>query len=235
MITHKHAITVTALLLLVAATALPAGLSEQPSRTITVTGEGTVETVPDIATVRIGVESVDRDIQEALSESRSVISSIVDSLMSLGVAEKDMQTANYSFNFDRSPPELGSSRSGGQPAYRVNNTLTVTIRNLDLTGQIIDAAVLAGANEMWGVTFSVQEPEPLVLEATGLAVTAAKERAEYLASLNDLSVGKLLSMSESTATPAYYTMERGLGGGGGIHPGVVSYSVRLTAVYELSE
>jgi uncharacterized protein YggE len=115
----------------------------------------------------------------------------------------------------------------------VNNTLTVTIRNLDLTGRIIDAAVLAGANEMWGVTFSVQEAEPLVTEATELAVSAARDRAGYLASLNGLSVGKLLSIAESNATPAYSAMERGLGAGGGIHPGVVSYSVYLTAVYEL--
>ena len=115
----------------------------------------------------------------------------------------------------------------------MNNTLTVTIRDLDLTGKIIDAAVLAGANEMWGVTFSVQETEPLVTEATELAVSAAGDRADYLASLNGLSAGRLLSISESTATPAYYAMERGLGAGGGVHPGVVSYSVRLTAVYEL--
>ena len=77
-------------------------IGEASPRTVTVTGEGTVAAEPNIATVRIGVESVNRDIQEALAESRSKIGDIFDALVALGVAEQDMQTANYSFNFDRS-------------------------------------------------------------------------------------------------------------------------------------
>jgi len=214
--------------------ALPAG--ESFPRKVTVTGEGTVTAEPDIATVSIGVESLNRDIQKALAESREKINSIFEALVALGVSEQDMQTANYSFNFDRSSSfELSSSRNTGtaNPVYRVNNTLSVTIRDLDLTGKIIDAAVLAGANEMWGVQFSIQETEPIIREATERAVADARSRAQYLASLNELSTGKLISINESTATSPLYAMERGLGGG--VHPGAVSYTVRLTAVFELKE
>ncbi len=202
-------------------------ISEASPRTVTVTGEGTVSTEPNIATVRIGVESFNRDIQEALAESRSKIKEIFDALVTLGVSERDMQTANYSFNFDRS----SRSSSNSTPVYRVNNTLSVIIRNLALTGEIIDAAVLAGANEMWGVEFSLQNSAPTLNEATEKAVSDARERATYLAALNGLSVGKLLSINEGGTAAPMYSMERGLGGG--VQPGVVSYTVRLTATFEL--
>lgn len=210
---------------------LPAG--ESAGRTVTVVGEGTVAAKPDIATVRIGVESLDQDVRKALSSSRDIIRTIYDSLIELGVSETDMETASYSFNFDRSSAmDIGSSRSGGfgRAMYRVNNMLTVTIRNLDLTGEIIDAAVLAGANQMWGVEFSLRDPEPVMQDATELAVAAAGERARYLAELSGLSVGKLISIDESNGTGTPYLAARS---GGGVYPGEISYTVRLAAVFEL--
>jgi uncharacterized protein len=228
------------LVLLVCAYSLAAPLAfglpthETAPRTVTVIGEGTIEAKPDIATVKIGVESLDRDVHKALSASREVIGTIYQALVELGVADKDMQTANYSFNFERSSTvDTGSSRStaSARAVYRVNNMLTVTIRNLDLTGEIIDAAVIAGANQMWGVEFSIQEPEPIMREATELAVAMARERAEYLAALSALSVGNLISISESNGTGAPYLAARSVGSG--VHPGEISFTARLTAVYEL--
>jgi uncharacterized protein YggE len=86
---------------------------------------------------------------------------------------------------------------------------------------------------MWGVQFSLQEAESIVSEATELAVADARSRASYLASLNGLAAGKLISISESGAGTPLYSMERGLGGG--VHTGVLSYTVRLTATFELTE
>ena len=211
-----------------------APFGESSSRRVTVIGEGSVEATPDIATVRIGVESLDRDVHKALSTSREIIRTIYEALIEMGVADEDMQTANYSFNFDRSSTMDTSRNAGtGKAVYRVNNMLTVTIRNLELTGEIIDAAVLAGANQMWGVEFGVQESSPLVDKATEIAVAAARQRAEHLAGLNGLSVGRLLSISEAEAAFSPALAARSIGGG--VHPGVVSHTVRLTAVYELVE
>ena len=212
--------------------AAPGG--ETVPRTVTVTGEGTVEAAPDIATVSIGVESFDQDVRTALAASRETIATIVEALLDLGVAAEDMQTANYSFNFDRSSGlDSGSSRGSGsgRPVYRVHNMLTVTIRNLELTGQIIDAAVLGGANQMWGLEFGIREPGPILSEATKIAVAGARERAVYLADLNDLSLGRLVSISETGGGIPPYLAAKSMGGG--VHPGVIAYTVHLTVVYEI--
>ena len=216
------------LLLFCSTVAMAAPQGEWGPRTLEVVGEGSVSVAPDIATVRIGVESIDPRVDRALAASRKTILAISSSLAELGVDAKDMQTANYSFNFERSQ-RTGTS---GRATYMVNNMLTVTIRNLAITGEIIDAAVLSGANQMWGVDFSIQDTAPVIEEATRLAVAATEDKAEALADMTGHAVGDLLSIRELfEGDPAFLSTLSG--GDSAVSPGVITFTVRLTAIYRL--
>lgn len=213
------------LLPLALTTALPG--PEAAPRTVAVTGVGTASVLPDIATVRIGVESTAREVGDALTASRDLIDAITNALVDIGISPEDIETANYGFSFERPVfSDIGSSRGGsvGRTTYRVNNVLTVTIRDLGTTGDIIDAAVLSGANQMWGVEFGVLDPAPARATATQHAVEAAADRAAYLAELAGFSVGPLLSLEESeprTPLPSTSGADR------------IVFEVQVTATYEL--
>ena len=213
---------------------LISALPRPETQTITVIGEGRVSRTPDIATVRIGAEAYAAAVDEALAESRMTIESIYDALIDLGIQSSDMQTSNYSFNFERSSQtDFGSSRSlqSSRTMYRVNNILTVTIRDLGNTGDIIDAAVFAGANQMWGVDFDVDDSQSIYKIATEKAVVDANKRAGHLASLSGVAVGELLRVSEvidsGTNSPLRSEVNQD------INPGMINFSVKIQAVFEL--
>lgn len=218
--------------------AMPAGEPRpEPPATVTVVGTGTVEVVPDLATVRIGVETIGESVDEALAGNRSIIARMKDGFIGLGIAEEDLQTANYSFSFDRSSPETVTSRGTPQIRYyRVSNTLTVVIRELGLTADIIDAAVASGANQMWGVEFGIADPEGVERESLAAATLDARERAEHLASLSGMRLGEILRVSEvigGSSSPVALRMEGYGGSASNVTPGRIGFSSRLEVVYSL--
>jgi uncharacterized protein YggE len=126
------------------------------------------------------------------------------------------------------------------PVYRVNNTVSVTIRDLDNTGAVLDSAIEAGANNIYGITFSLDDPSQVESEAREKAVANAEAKAQELAELNDLQVGDVLSVSEviGGAVPYYaggfqeFAAAPGLGGGGGpVSPGELTLTMQLQIVY----
>lgn len=96
------------------------------------------------------------------------------------------------------PPPPPPPRSEG--AYHVSNTVEVRIRQLDGVSRVLDTAVENGANNVWGVNFSIDKPEALEGKARELAAADAKKRAEVLAKLNGLTLGPIVSVTE---TPGY--------------------------------
>lgn len=202
--------------------------------TITVVGEGIVRITPDIATVKIGVEALAPAIEDALGNNRDTIEAVYEALISLGIHEDDLQTSNYSFNFERSSQSaIGSSRSlqSSRTLYRVNNVLTVTIRDLEMTADIIDAAVFAGANQMWGVDFDVEDSDAVYKRATELAVRDAEKRVRHLAELTGVEVGELLEISETVGTGlnAITRTDSMLD----YSPGLITFNVQIEAQYRL--
>jgi hypothetical protein len=116
--------------------------------------------------------------------------------------------------------------------------VSVTVRDLDRVAAIVEAAVEAGANQMWGIQFSVAEPDQFQDEAMARAMADAEERAAYIAGLRNQSVGRLLSVSEVVGggpSPMSSRME-GLGSGApGVRPGQLRFAARLQVVYELAD
>lgn len=209
------------------------GESIGPPRTITVVGEGYVSAQPDMARTQIGIVVYSEKLKEATSEVRSRMQEIMKAIEKAGIAQTDMQTVNYSINFERDP-----SASKPQRRYRVDNTLVVKVRNLEAIGTVLDTAIEAGANNIWGVQFGIDDTEALESAARAAAVENARSRAAELSQLAGVSLGSILSISEVIGAQPYAAAgmamaERSLGGGGPIAPGEMEVLVRLQVVFEL--
>ena len=181
---------------LVLPVALPALAEEAPTRTISVTGTGTVEAAPDMATLMIGVTTQGKTAAEALTANTAATDAVIARLTASGIEARDMQTSNLSINpnwtgYDSSTPTISG--------YVASNMLTVRVRKLDTTGAVLDAAVADGANTLNGMTFGLADPEPSYNEARKEAVADARAKAELLAMAAGVKLGPVLSISDAGA------------------------------------
>ncbi len=225
------------------ADAAPVTAGESPVRTITVIGRGEVKTQPDTANTNIGVEVTAPTVDEAMSQAKERMAALLAALKELGIAEKDIQTSNFSVYFERTSSDMPAPRSGDgstdQQApgfYRVSNMVQVTIRDLEQVGQVLETAVKAGANNIWGINFSVSDPATLEAQARENAVQDARARAEALAGLHGVELGSVVAVSEviGGASPVFAEAAKALGGGGApIEPGELTLSTQIQVVYAI--
>jgi uncharacterized protein len=209
-------------------------------RTITVVGEGTVKIKPDIARVSIGVETSGATVKVATTEAGEIMNKVIAALKQQGVTEQDMQTSGYNVWTERNMKPDG--QPGETTTYRVNNMLTITIRKLDQVGQVMDAAIEAGANVIHSVTFALNDPKSIEAEARDKAITNALAKATELARLNEVQVGQVVSVSEVVGSGGGYynsnfmdmqAARMGMGGGGPVAPGELELAMRLQVVYAI--
>lgn len=235
---RRPGVVLLSLLLLVAtaANAAASGASE-PVRTITVVGEGDVTAEPDQATIALGVQLYDESAQAAASELRSRMESVIEAIRALGVPERRIQTTNYSIFFERDYQTPLSGAQDGRPAgiYRVENNVRVVIDDVSSAAGIVEAAIEAGANQMYGISFSLAEPGALDAQAREAAMANARERAQTLADAEGLTVGRAVEISEVTGGVApYESQAMAMGRGGGpVEPGSARYTARVQVTYEL--
>ncbi len=218
--------------------------SSGPTRTITVVGQGEVKAKPDIANTNVGVEVLAPTVEAATAEAEKQMKAILAAVKALGIADKDIQTSNYSINFERQPSDVslphveGTSTAAESPAgfYRVSNMVQVTIRDLDQVGAVLDAAVQAGANNVWGVSYSLDETQLLEAEAREAAVKNARAWAEALAQLHGVSLGDVIAVSEVVggSSPVFAEAAmRDFGGGATVEPGELTFSTQLQVIYAI--
>lgn len=211
-----------------------AAQTEQDSdrRTVSVSGQGEVSVRPDTGLANVGVEVRNEDLDTAVSEASEQVDSITAAVMDLGVAEEDIQTANFSIRPEYRHDE-GETRE--LTGYVVQHDLNVKVRELEQTGDVVSAAVDAGANVVNNVAFIVDDPGDAVSQARERAVEEARTKAEELAELTDSSLGPVVNISESSQTPRpgpvpVEEAEDGARADVGFQPGqsVVSVSVNVT-------
>jgi uncharacterized protein YggE len=215
---------------LVSAVAQPSGSSVNGG--ITVVGVGTAAGTPDVAHVSVGIETSAASVQQAVDDNRGKMSALLDTLKGLGVPDKDIQTNNYSVYTQQAPVAPGASDNGAL-TYHVTNQVEVTVRDVSKLGDILDKAVASGANNIYGVNFSVNDTSKLEADARAKAIADAKARAASLAQLAGVQLGDVVSISEVIGGngPVYAPMAAGMGGGGTpIQPGElnVNMSVQVT-------
>jgi uncharacterized protein YggE len=206
--------------------------------TITISGEGKVIAIPDIATIQLGLVTEKKTVAAAQKENTDKMNQLNKQLKDQGVESKDIQTSNYSI-YPQYDYNNGKQTLRG---YQVSQTVNVKIRNLDKVGDIISAAGTLGLNQVGGLSFDIDEPETLKQEARIKALENAREKANALADIMDVKLGKVVSFNESSQYPSpiykSYAMDSGIGGGAAVPaPDIQSGSMEIvidaTVVYEI--
>lgn len=222
------------------AVSVPISQNEPPpsSRSITVVGVGKVSLKPNIATVSIGVEIKARTVSEAKAEVDTRMRAVVAALRGAGVVEKDIQTLQYHIYYEQEPmmvPREGAV-SEDQGGYSVTNVLRVTVRDVEKAGAVLDAAVEAGANQVWGVNLTVSDENKWQGQAREKAMADARARAADLAGLAGVDLGQVLSVSEVIgASPVPMAAFKSSVGssGGGITPGELELVTQIQVTFAI--
>lgn len=165
-------------------------------RTISITGTGEMLIKPDTVVISTGVNSGNPDIGKALEHNNSTMVAIFEGLADLGITEEKIKTNNYNvylfrpYNDEDDNPE----------EYRVSNSIEINIKELDLVDTVIDQLITLGANKINGIYFTFENEAAYQLELRIKAMENARSKAEFLASLEDMKISSVLSITEEGAS-----------------------------------
>ena len=202
-------------------------------QTVSFTGEGKVKTEPDTAKVDIGLTTEGKDTITVQNENSSKMNAVIKFLKEKGIGEADIKTSNYSL----SPKYEYSKGKSSLVGYILNQNLTVTVRNLDKIGEILDGAVSSGANRIDSVSLFVDKPEELKNKAREEAVKAAKEKAMLTSKTAGFRLGRLVNFTEGFfGEPPIFFEALAKGGAAPapqIEPGSQEIKINVTLTYLL--
>ncbi len=177
------------------------GDSTNPEHTIAVSGQGKVTVVPDMATVSLGVTTERPTAKAAREAAAEQMTKIVAALKALGIGDEDIATSNVSLNPTYDYPANAQPTIRG---YQLQNTVTVTVNNIDQVSDVIDNSVQAGANTVNGVSFDVKDRAAAEAKAREAAVKDARAKADTIASGLGVSITGVASVAEQVQTPIWY-------------------------------
>src|SRR3989344_4367891 len=208
------------------------------TNTVSFSGEGKVVAKPDIAKVSLSIVTDALTSKAAQDENSKKSKTVTDYLKNQNIDDKDIKTTGYNIY-----PQYKYPQYGGQPTitgYQVNQSLEIKVRNLDSVSNILDGVVTAKKNQVNGLIFEIDAPDPLKAEARAKAIADAKKKANELQSQVGISLGKIVNFSENTSgypIPIYYdTKGMGMGGGGGgpsVPTGENEISVNVSITYQI--
>ncbi|AWW74306.1 hypothetical protein CD351_07685 [Erythrobacter sp. KY5] len=238
--------TRTALTLAAAgALAMPSGLAAQQ---VEIEAEGPVielsvfESVtaePDLVTIGAGVSTDAATAVEAMRMNAEQMNRVIERIIALGVPEKDIQTTGVNLN-----PRYDYDRENQRNVFRgyqVSNRVSVKLRDVDETGAVLDALVVAGATDLSGPDFSIEDDEAAKDTARASAVQRAQSRAEAYAAMMGYDGVEVLSISEAIQgrAPMPEMAMRDVAEnaiqvtGSRIQPGMVNTGVSITIKYQM--
>jgi hypothetical protein len=195
--------------------------AQPPARTLSVNGVGTVYLTPDIAYIYIGVHSEGPSASEVVTANKTQTTEVIDALKQAGVEAKDIRTTNFSIWPSQ---QYGPDGKAIGTTYMVDNTVYVTVRELDGLGDLLDSAIRAGANSINSIQFDVADKTQAVKEARAKAVEDAKKQARELADAAGIGLGEVQTISFYDNSPS--PMFEGKGGGGAEAPAAVSVPIQ---------
>lgn len=206
------------------------------SSELSVVGEGKVDVVPDTAYVEAGISVIEaKTVAEVQKSIDTANNKIIAAMQKLGIDKKDVKTSNYSIN----PNYSYENNKNGITGYNGNANITIKVKNIQQVSQVITEATAAGANQIQGARFSIENPAKYREEARSKAIANAKEQAQKLANTLGIKLGKVTNIIESSGdsgTPLMYDkMAVGLGGASAnpqIEPGSQEISSVVTLYFE---
>ncbi len=208
-------------------------------RSISVNGVGRVKAEPDVADINLGVTKQGEDAKAASADAATTMDAVIKALIDAGIAEQDIQTSSISlnpiYNWDNNPPTI--------EGWEASNLVNVTVRDITAVGDVVDAATAAGATNINGITFRVDDPTAAEAEARAAAVADAKAKADQLAAAAGVNIVGVITITESGGQPPqplYYqgdTMAMGAASAEmaktPVQPGQVELSITVFIQYEI--
>ena len=224
------ALVVVAMLLMAgcSAAATPSDVTvnlNSQSQGIWVSGEGKVNATPDVAIITVGVESQEVSVADAQAKAAEAMDKVIQALKDQGVDEKDIQT-QY-FNISKVTRWENDKMTETVIGYRVTNTVTVKVRDVEKAGSVIDAVVAAGGDltRINGIVFTIDDPTNYYNEARKAAVANAKAKAQQMASESGAKLGKITYITENNYySPVYRSYD--------MASGAVPEATKLTPIAE---
>jgi uncharacterized protein YggE len=168
-----------------------------------VSGSGTVYAKADIANLMIGFKTGTKNTAAlATKENSEKMNEIISAIKGLGIEDKDIKTTNYNLN-----PVYNWTEKDGQKliGYEVSQNVDIKIRDLEKIGDVIANTTAKGANQVGGISFTIDDEYALKNQARELAITKAKEKAAMIANQTGMKLGKIKGVFENAdATPVPY-------------------------------
>lgn len=174
--------------------------------TLVVSGLGRVNIKPDIAYINAGVETIMKDARQAQEENAKAMNRVMAALRAQGVQDKDMQTSHYSVSIEYDYSGEKRTKLG----YRVANNIRVSIRQVQRVGEMLTALHKAGANNIHGVTFGVENQADAYATALEEAIKQAKAEAGIMAKHAGVTLGKPIAVYEGQAPQEIFSGRKDL-------------------------
>ena len=208
-------------------------------RWVEVSGEGSVSAAPDFARVTLGVTSTGKTAGDAMAANAKAANALVSLIKSEGVAPADIQTSEMSISPMFSQPAHGQETAPTITGYSVSNNMAVTVREIPRLGALLDKAVTAGANSVYGVGFGHNDTSALLDKARPLAVADARRKAEIFANAAGARIGRLMVLTEEAGRQPPIAFSRAFAAGAPaptpIEAGEDKLTVAVTARFELTQ
>ncbi len=219
--------------------AAPAAAQEKPGTEVTVTGSARISIKPNMAQLRVGVETSAPAAKDASEKNASRMQAVIDILKAMGIADTDIRTTSVSiYPVFHYPDKTMASDQPSEPqitGYRASNEVQVTINDISRTGEVMDAAVTAGANSVGDLRFTVKDDSAQRAQALTEATKQARAKAEAIATGLGMSVSATLKVVEvsSGGTPIVFAEDTRAASGKGtpLEPGEMEVVGSVNVTY----
>jgi uncharacterized protein YggE len=229
--------------LLTGAAALPAHADSADAAfratTLNLSASGESKVTPDLATITLGVQTDGATAAGALSANAAQMNKVVAALKKAGIADRDIQTSSLNVNpqyvyVQNEPPKLNG--------YQASNQVTIQVRDLTKLGQTVDATVGAGATNVGGISFGLQNPQAAEDAARLDAVKALQAKADLYARATGYKIVRLVSLGEGGGytpspppMPMYAMAKREMADSSPVSAGELKVRIDVSATYELAK
>ncbi len=165
-----------------------ASVENANTKTIEVTGTGSIKAVPDIAVLNVGVMTKGVDTISVQDNNTKTMNKVLEAVKALGIDEKDIRTVDYNMYPDYDQSETKNGNGNKIIGYTLNNSVEIKVRDINKAGQVLSAAVNAGANINNGISFSLSNVDDYYNQALEKAMLNAKAKADTLAKAIGVSI-----------------------------------------------
>lgn len=210
-------------------------LALTPAETVTVTGTADSQERNQIASFSAGVTSVNDNRDTAVNEVNTKTETIIAAVKDFGIPEADIQTQNLSINQNEEVFYSEGAQRSRPGQWRANNSIEVTLRDIDRASALADLLTKSGATNVYGPNFRTQDTDQAENALLEEAIEAARTKADIIAGAAGKTLGEIITVTEGTGSQPILPFEsRGMGGGGApVEPGTTTVSKTVTVIFEL--